>query len=124
MATKKKQTHEELVNEQFKLAQQNAEIVWSLVDEEIPEPKALLNYQNKPVIFNNTNIVIQGKPGTHKSRFAAALISLFLSDEIGKQLYGFSKESDLPCSALYIDTERNKNHQLPLMLKQIIKDTG
>jgi hypothetical protein len=124
MTKKKELTFEEIVQNQLLLAQQQSETVWALVDEEIPDPAPLLLYKEKPVIFNNTKIVIQGKPGTHKSRFSAALVSLLLSGNISTQLYGFSKATNSTCNVLYIDSERNINHELPLMLKQIIKDSG
>lgn len=105
-------------------AHSNAEIIWSFIDKEIEQPEALLHYCGNPVIYPNTNIVIQGKTGSHKSRFAAALGSLILMQKSGRKMYGFSKENDWKVPVLYVDTERNKTEQLPMMLKALVEQTG
>ncbi len=120
----KEKTFDEIIQDELTLADTNAEHVWSLVDQDIQPPEALLNYSNEPVIFKNSTVLIQGKTGTHKSRFAAALVSLLLSDDMQMMRYGFSKQIPSYSPVIYIDTERDKKHQLPLMVKQLIRDTG
>lgn len=112
------------IDESLKLAISNADLIWSLVDSEIQKPEPLLCYKNEPVIFQNSTILIQGKTGTHKSRFAAALISLLISPDPHFEMYGFSKGSNSSNPVLYIDTERDKKVQLPLMIQQLLKDTN
>ncbi|MBK9299079.1 MAG: hypothetical protein IPN14_00185 [Bacteroidetes bacterium] len=50
------------------------------------------------------------------------MATLFVSKD-PDSILGFSKNVDYQIPILYIDTERNKHHQLPLMLKQILLDS-
>ena len=122
MAKSKEQTRSEYIKNTLRKAIENAEHIWKLLDEEIEEPVSMINYQGNPLIYENTLIMVQGKEGTHKSRLAAALATLFVSKD-PDLILGFSKTIDLQIPILYIDTERNKHHQLPVMLKQILKDS-
>ena len=115
---------EPTIEDHIAKAHENAAHVWSLIDEDIKAPDAILYYNNSPVIFKNSTILIQGKTGTHKSRFASALVSLLITDESEKSMYGFSRPKTSALSAIYADTERDKNNQLPLMLQQLLRDTN
>jgi hypothetical protein len=122
MAKSKEQLRAVHIKNSLKKAKENAEHIWSLLDEEIEEPVSMINYQGNPLIYENTLIMVQGKEGTHKSRLAAALATLFVAKN-PDTILGFSKTIDLQIPILYIDTERNKHHQLPVMLKQIMTDS-
>jgi hypothetical protein len=110
---------DELFKAQFNLVQKNAEFVWSKLDTEIEKPKSIIKFKGEDLIFDNSIVLIQGKEGSHKSRLASALTSLFLSKSTDLNLMEFSKTEDVNYSVIYLDTERNKQNQLPAMLKQI-----
>lgn len=107
----------------YKRTKQDAEKVWSLVNEEVQEPEPLLLYKNQPVIFKNTMVMVQGKSGTHKSRLAAAIASLMLSNDPNRELLGFKNGSMCELRLIYCDTERNLNYQLPTVVRQIMHDS-
>jgi hypothetical protein len=119
-----KDERKKLVAEFLKNAQSEAEKVWDLIDKEIEMPAAILEYKGNPLLFKNSVVLIQGKTGTHKSRLAASLVSLLVSNIPSRQLADFSRISDEKFNVIYVDTERNCNHQLPLMVLQLLKETG
>jgi hypothetical protein len=119
-----KDERKKLVVEFLKTAQSEAEKVWELIDKEIEMPAAILEYKGNPLLFKNSVVLIQGKTGTHKSRLAASLVSLLVSNIPSRQLADFSRVSDEKFNVIYVDTERNYNHQLPLMVLQLLKETG
>lgn len=98
--------------------------VWDNASKELVEPEAIVDFTGKPLISVNTITLIQGKTGSHKSRLAAAIVSIIISDTSEVNLLGFSKASDKEFDVLYVDTERNGTYQLPLMLQQIAKETS
>jgi hypothetical protein len=100
------------------------ELIWSLVDTEIENPCALFSFNSEPLIFENSLILVQGKQGSHKSRITAALASLALSGFQNIELMGFKFESFETYKVIYVDTERNNKQQIPLMIKQIMKETN
>jgi hypothetical protein len=108
----------------YQLSKQNAEHVWALLDEEIKQPEALVKLIEEDLIYPNSIIMIQGKEGTHKSRLAAALTSLLISDNPDDTNMGFRKADSNQYHVLYLDTERNKTQQLPMMLQQIHRNLG
>ncbi|MBK9299078.1 MAG: hypothetical protein IPN14_00180 [Bacteroidetes bacterium] len=61
MAKSKEEMRSEHIAKEFKKAKENAEHIWSLLDDEIKEPVSLINYQGKPLIHENTLIMVQGK---------------------------------------------------------------
>jgi hypothetical protein len=119
----KKQEHENLLIAAFRKVKLDADKIWELVSDDIIEEEAILNLQGKPAIFKNTITVLQGKTGTHKSRLAGSLVSLLVSDNPSMELFGFSKGNLDNCLVIYADTERNIQNQLPIALKQILKDS-
>lgn len=119
--SKKIKTEAELLKEQLQLVQKNAEFVWNKVDTEIEKPISIIKFKGDDLIFDNSIVLIQGKEGSHKSRLASALTSLFITTETNIRLMEFSKTENRNYPVLYLDTERNKLNQLPTMLKQIMQ---
>lgn len=125
MSNKKQERElQERVRKAYELSKENAEYVWSLLDEEIKQPDALVKLMEEDLIYPNSIIMIQGKEGTHKSRLAAALTSLLISDCPDDTNMGFRKADSNQYQVLYLDTERNKTQQLPMMLQQIHRNLG
>ena len=82
-----------------------------------------ITIQESPVLFLNTINLIQGKTGTHKSRFSELLVSTVLKSQYDKeQLLGLSKKKEM--DVLYIDTERNLSDQFPYSIQQMLKHGG
>lgn len=122
--SKQEQELQEKIRKAYQLSKDNAEYVWSLLDEEIKQPDALIKLYEEDLLYPNSIIMIQGKEGTHKSRLAAALTSLLISDCRDDTYMGFKKADSNQYHVLYLDTERNKTQQLPMMLQQIHRNLG
>lgn len=120
----KQKSHEEIVNEEFEKAEKDAELAWQYAESELQEPEVLLNYLGKPVCFKNNIVLIQGKTGCHKSRLATALVSLLVSNNPQLNLLGFTQAIEESPVVLYMDTERNINYQLPVVIRQLLSDSG
>lgn len=94
-----------------------------LKDKHITFEGPAVTIQESPVLFLNTINVIQGKTGTHKSRFAELLVSTMLKSQFdNEQLLGLSKKKEM--DVLFIDTERNLTDQLPYSIQQMLKHGG
>src|ERR1039458_7966868 len=79
----------------------------------------------KPLIYRNTLNVIQGKAGQHKSRLAETICSAILRfSECDNDLLQFEKNSEIPFSVLYVDTERNLKEQFPYAIQEIERKSG
>jgi len=84
----------------------------------------IMTLDDMSFIFPNTITVIQGKTGTFKSRFAqqigAAIIELkeTAMNEIGASM--MAKDYHL----IYFDTERNRKHQFPSAMQDLIQISG
>lgn len=120
----KKKSQEQIINEQFEKAEKDAELAWQYAASELQEPEAILNYLGNPVCFKNNIVLIQGQTGCHKSRLAASLVSLIVSNNPQLNLLGFTKASEESPTVLYVDTERNINYQLPVAIRQLLIDSG
>jgi len=86
----------------------------------------LLTLGDTPIIKKYTINTIQGKEGTHKSRTAELLISLFLKrDSVHNDHFlGFRRNPmERPVVAL-VDTERNLKDELPFALQAIKRKAG
>lgn len=116
------QLREEALNKAYDLVQANAQFVWDQLEKDIEVPKAILTFNGNDLVYGSSIIMIQGKEGTHKSRLAGALATLLLSENTEQVLLGFKKTTADHNTVVYLDTERNKTHQLPMMLKQVFKD--
>lgn len=121
MATNEKD-YDKIIKDAFIDAKADAEKIWRFATEETKEPDPLLYYQDKPVIFKNSIVLVQGKSGMHKSRLTSSLASLLVSDDRSKELLGFKSTSGGKNQLIYCDTERNINYQLPVVIKQIARD--
>lgn len=119
-----KKQHDAAILTSYQLVQKNAKYVWDQLEEDIEPPSALLKFNGHDLIYGGSIIMIQGKQGAHKSRLAGAIATLLLSNNNGQNLMGFCKATDAHYPTIYLDTERNKTQQLPLMLKQVHKETN
>lgn len=79
----------------------------------------LINYMGMPLIKKGTLTSIQGPFGSHKSRISGNLCSLMVSNNCSNNIIGFQKSDNEPITIAYIDTERNKDEELPLALTDI-----
>ncbi|MFT7197947.1 MAG: DNA primase [Marinoscillum sp.] len=90
---------------------------------EIKWDRPILTCDDQKVIYPNTINVIQGGPGTHKSRLsetiAAALVS---SGQNSTKLFHRTEAS--PFHVAYLDTERNLNNQAPFAKQQMKRMAG
>lgn len=77
-------------------------------------------------IFRKGTInVIQGKTGTHKSRFAELLCSLLLQTLMCvNNFLEFMRFADEKFTVVYIDTERNQKEAVPLTIQNIREKAG
>ena len=97
------------------------EEVRAIKKEEIPEEKPLIKRNFESTVFKNSIVVIQGKKGSFKSRFAQSLLAsvlkpriLCLNNNLGLKCQNIGKTV-----GVYIDTERNLKHQLPAAIQEI-----
>jgi hypothetical protein len=94
-----------------------------LKDQHIKFEGPAVTIQESPVLFLNTINIIQGKTGTHKSRFAELLVSTILKSQFdSEQLLGLCKKKEM--DVLFIDTERNLTDQFPYSIQQMLKHGG
>ena len=121
MSTNEKD-YDKVIKNAFMDAKADAEKIWKFAIEETKEPDPLLFYQDKPVIFKNSIVLVQGKSGVHKSRLTSSLASLRVADDCSKELLGFKSTSEGKNQLIYCDTERNIAYQLPVVIKQIARD--
>jgi hypothetical protein len=85
--------------------------------------KPLIYFSDDGVIFPNSINVVQGQNGSHKSRFAQLLSSLFLI-LAEYEISGFRKRTSEKYTLAFIDTERNVTGQLPHALQMMHKQAG
>jgi len=85
----------------------------------------IINRHDIPLIYPNTINVIQGKSGTHKSRFAETICSSILKkNDCTNDMLGISIDTTKKMTVCYVDTERNLSDQLPYSIQQIQKKAG
>ncbi|MBL7815208.1 MAG: AAA family ATPase [Saprospiraceae bacterium] len=78
-----------------------------------------------PIILQGTINIVQGKTGTHKSRFAELLCSLFLVNAATCNTDFLEFISALfPVAVVYIDTERGMKDEFPLTVQRIREKAG
>ena len=92
----------------------------------ITQKPVLISYNGKPLIRKNTLNMIQGQTGVHKSRLATSLIKtlIYVEDKKYKNQLGLKSETKEMVNCIIVDTERNHNDELPLVVKDIYKSTG
>ncbi|MFC2103371.1 hypothetical protein ACFLSS_03070 [Bacteroidota bacterium] len=95
------------------------------VKEKIEFSKPILTIKDQP-LFHAKNInVVQGKYGTHKSRFAEHICStLLMQDNCNINLIGLELNTESELMVCYVDTERNWSDQYSYSLQQIILNSG
>lgn len=88
-------------------------------------PEPIVKWENRGIIYPNTINTVQGKTGTHKSRFVELICRVLLSP-INLPLLGFNRTilDSKAYEVLYVDTERNQNDQFPYALQQIAIKSG
>lgn len=85
----------------------------------------ILDYNGVPVIHRKTINVIQGKAGSHKSRFAESLcVTLLTCDEESQAYIGFQNSKNLNYTVCYVDTERSVEEEFTSTIKSINQNSG
>jgi hypothetical protein len=113
---------------EFQLSQQVLEIekkIQLLSTQPIIKSLPILDYNGVPVIHRRTINVIQGKAGSHKSRFAESLcITLLTCDEDSQAYIGFQNSNNLNYTVCYVDTERSVEEEFTSTIKSINQNSG
>lgn len=106
----------------YQAALKTREDLTKKIQEEIIFSNPILEREGIGIIYPNTINIVQGKTGSHKSRFAELFAACLLCLNINISFLGFRKRTeDLnDFVVLYVDTERNLNDQFPYALKSII----
>ena len=85
----------------------------------------ILDHNGVPVIHRRTINVIQGKAGSHKSRFAESLcVTLLTCDEDSQAYIGFQNSKNLNYTVCYVDTERSVKEEFTSTIKSIDQNSG
>lgn len=86
----------------------------------------IVSREDLPIIRRGTLVGIQGRFGSHKSRYAEMLASLILSNQRNHsgQFLEYSKNPLERFALAYIDTERNTKEELPVTIQGIRKKAG
>lgn len=84
----------------------------------------ILLYLGQAIIRKYTINTIQGKMGSHKSRFAELLCSLILNVGSKTNFLGFECNNDENCTVVYVDTERNQKDELPSAIQEMKMKAG
>lgn len=104
---------------------QNERTIANAAASEIVYSAPLITRDGLPIIRRGTINVIQGKQGSHKSRFAESFASLMVAAE-GECLVnlGFDKINGELVTVAYVDTERTLKEELPAAIQAIMKNAG
>lgn len=87
----------------------------------------ILTQKDEGIIWPHTIVLLQGQTGTHKSRVAELIASLFIADEgVTGHALGFEcgGEKAQPCAVCYVDTERNLQEQFPHAIQKVQAKAG
>lgn len=86
----------------------------------------LISHNDMSIIRRGTLVGIQGRFGSHKSRFGEMLASLILSNQRDHNghFLGYSKNPLERIALVYIDTERNTKEELPVTIQGIRRKAG
>jgi len=85
----------------------------------------ILTQKDEGIIWPHTIVLLQGQTGTHKSRVAELIASLFIADEeVTGHTLGFERGEGSPCAVCYVDTERNLQEQFPHAIQKIQAKAG
>lgn len=86
----------------------------------------IVSREDLPIVRRGTLVGIQGRFGSHKSRYAEMLASLVLSNQSkpNGHFLGYSKNPLERVALAYIDTERNTKEELPVTIQGIRKKAG
>ena len=124
MKATKKQIEEES-NPYLAIVLQTQKQLRIVKSQEISFSSPIIYQFEKPLIYRNTLNVIQGKAGQHKSRLAETICSAILRlPKCDHDLLQFEKNSEIPFSLLYVDTERNLKEQFPYAIQEIERKAG
>ena len=106
------------------------QIIEAASHEVIRRPPLISRYDAKngevvPIISQGTINIIQGKTGTHKSRLAELLCSLFLANmaTCNSDFLEFMA-NNFPVAVVYIDTERGVTDEFPVAVQRIREKAG
>lgn len=116
---------EEEVNylEQLKEVQQRLKEAAARPVQFAPE---IISLGETPIFQKYTINTIQGREGSHKSRFSELMVSLLIkrNDVHHSQFLGFARNPMERCTVALVDTERNLMDELPFAIQNIKKKGG
>lgn len=86
----------------------------------------IISLGETPIFQKFTVNIIQGREGSHKSRFAELLVSLLIkrSDVHHSHFLGFARNPMERSTVVLIDTERNLMDELPFAIQNIKRKAG
>jgi len=122
-----KEKEKKLLGESSFLAQmvQSQNYLFEKASKEIVFSPPLVSWNEIGVFRKGTINVIQGKFGSHKSRFAELYCSLFLRKQGCKTHFlGFERDEKEAFAVCYIDTERNLDEEIPATIQNIRDKAG
>ena len=112
------------------LLKYNRQIIDAAAQDVIRRPALISRHDVKngdivPIISQGTINIIQGKTGTHKSRLAELLCSLFLMNQAtcNTDFLEFIA-ANFPVAVVYIDTERGITDEFPVTVQRIREKAG
>lgn len=95
-----------------------------LAKQQIEFAKPIITFGGQPALYRRSITAIQGKKGSHKSRFAEHLISVLVSDDDNISIGGIERDCPNKPILIFIDTERSIRDAMPLALQRIKRIAG
>lgn len=89
---------------------------------EIDSVKTLIEFQENPVLYFNSILLLQGQKGSHKSRVLELIISSLYNNQKPNSAGFCAKINDF--KVILVDTERSKLQFLPKAIQRIKKAAG
>jgi hypothetical protein len=86
--------------------------------------KPLVSLNETGIVYPNSITTIQGQKGSHKSRLTELICAAILSKLAQQDQIGISVDKFVKFHVVYVDTERNKNDQLPYAIQRIKEKGG
>lgn len=92
--------------------------------QDISFSKPIVELNGTGIVYPNSITTIQGQKGSHKSRLTELICAAILSRSTEPGPIGITVDNTVPFHIVYIDTERNKNDQLPYAIQRIKEKAG
>ncbi len=92
--------------------------------QEITFDNPILRLNEIPLIYPRSINSIQGRYGSHKTRFAEHLASTLIKTQTAPSILNLQSDQTKQFSVIYIDTERDLKNQYPEALKIVKQNAG